>query len=449
MKLAGKATPFRWVNSSIRISNQERLIDDGVLTRMPPRIPTRYVCYRCLSHRTYTTSPTTASPPPPPPPSSGAVKLTNRRLLAVHGTDAAHFLHGITTANVRATQTVGFYSAFLNAQGRVLNDVFIYPAAPSKAYRAGLSEKLAADSEAPGYLIEVDAGEAERLLKHLKRYKLRAKVDIRAVSEEEWSVWNTWTDDEPWTPHPPPHPTSSSSTTNPPGTVATTATDQIITCPDARAPGMGRRLLLPTSQPITSHPLNLDEPSPLITYTLRRHLRGIPEGQSEIPYAAALPQEYNIDFMGGIDFRKGCYVGQELTIRTHHTGVVRKRILPVMLYKGEQGLPQKLVYEPAGALEEVEVEAGTNIVPVGGKGRAAGKWVAGVGNVGLGLCRIEMMTDMVLTVEGSRWTAEDEFKVATVAGGDRDGKGEVRVKAFVPDWHRSKTKIRKPQQRVA
>ena len=49
-----------------------------------------------------------------------------------------------------------------------------------------------------------------------------------------------------------------------------------------------------------------------------------PEGQIEIPKETALPLESNIDIMGGIDFRKGCYVGQELTIRTHHTGVVRE-----------------------------------------------------------------------------------------------------------------------------
>jgi folate-binding protein YgfZ len=40
-----------------------------------------------------------------------------------------------------------------------------------------------------------------------------------------------------------------------------------------------------------------------------------------------------LELQHGVDFRKGCYVGQELTARTHHTGVVRKRVVPVLLYE--------------------------------------------------------------------------------------------------------------------
>src|SRR5690606_34871018 len=71
---------------------------------------------------------------------------------------------------------------------------------------------------------------------------------------------------------------------------------------------------------------------PESTYHLCRYVLGLAEGQSEILRDSALPHESNLDLLGGVDFRKGCYVGQELTIRTEHRGVVRKRILPAVLY---------------------------------------------------------------------------------------------------------------------
>jgi len=153
----------------------------------------------------------------------------------------------------------------------------------------------------------------------------------------------------------------------------------------------------------------------------------VPEGQSEIAHGTALPLECNMDYMGGIDFRKGCYVGQELTIRTRHTGVVRKRVLPVRLYTvGEEVGEAGLVYDERwkGGLPG----SGANIVRVGAEGKAAGRsagrWAAGVGNVGLALCRLEVMVG-----EG----VAGEFKVVG-EDGDEEG-GEVRVKAFVPSWH--------------
>jgi hypothetical protein len=143
-----------------------------------------------------------------------------------------------------------------------------------------------------------------------------------------------------------------------------------------------------------------------------------------------------MDLTRAIDFRKGCYVGQELTIRTHHTGVVRKRILPVQLYhEGNQPGSETPVYDPQTTISLPP--AGANISKTGGrKGRSAGKFITGIGNVGLGICRLEMMTDITLTGESSQYVPSQEFKVSDgEAQQSADGQ-DVRIKAFVPPWLR-------------
>lgn len=147
-----------------------------------------------------------------------------------------------------------------------------------------------------------------------------------------------------------------------------------------------------------------------------------------------------MDAARAIDFRKGCYVGQELTIRTHHTGVVRKRILPVQLYDNESNAgssSEKPVYDPTTNLPIPP--AGANISRVSArKGRSAGKFLGGIGNVGLALCRLEMMTDIKLTGESSQYDPSQEFKVSldSEEGGESSSAGEVKVRAILPAWLR-------------
>ena len=311
--------------------------------------------------------------------------------------------------------TTGFYSAFLNASGRVLHDVFIYPAAHSKNYqRTILGEKHKGD---PGVIIEVDANEVDALARHLKRFKLRAKVDIRVLEENEWRVWQAWGS---WGELPP----------------------HEMGCLDGRAPDLGYRLITCEGPGSSVGTREASVSTSFKDYEVMRMLNGVAEGQGEILKESALPQESNIDYMGGIDFRKGCYVGQELTIRTHHTGVVRKRILPVQIYDPGDGQkpPEALTYDEKSKL--VLPPRGANISRVDKKGRNAGKWLGGIGNIGLALCRLEVMTDTVLTGEGSQWDPEHEFKVAWEPEEGREG-GEVKVKAFVPYWHETRAEQQK------
>lgn len=288
--------------------------------------------------------------------------------------------------------------------------MFIYPAAHSEDFREAVFGSNG-DGDA-GFLIEVDANGVDALAKHLKRFKLRAKVGIRVMEEGEWGIWQRWGRGEK-------------------------QTVNEIGCEDKRAPEMGHRIVVPGNR----RPEGEGEVT-VESYDLRRILMGVAEGQSEILKESALPQESNVDYMGGIDFRKGCYVGQELTIRTHHTGVIRKRILPVQIYDtgGESSPPQDLSYNPDSDL--VLPPGGSNISRVDKKGRSAGKWLGGVGNVGLALCRLEVMTDTVLTGEGSQWNPEHEFRVAWEPEEGREGR-EVRVKAFVPSWHKGRAEAQK------
>ena len=348
-------------------------------------------------HHATISSPNSLVPPP-----TACARLPSRRLISLRGHDASHFLQGLVTQNIPSHfPSSCLYSAFLNASGRVLHDILIYPDAH-------------AENSEPGFLIEVDTNEVEALAKHLKRYKLRAKVEIRAVDEGELSIWAIW------------------------GKKSSSGVGSRTGGSDHRAPDMGERVILSSDRDLDGLEVQVDGGS----YDIRRMMMGVAEGQGEILKESALPQESNLDYMGGIDFRKGCYVGQELTIRTHHTGVVRKRILPVQIYpaEGDSKPPDQLTYD--GDTKIALPPKGANISRVDKKGRNAGKWLGGVGNIGLALCRLEIMTDTVLTGEGSQWSPDREFKVAWEPEKGREGE-EVRVKAFVPDWHRGRAEGQK------
>ncbi|EEH10017.1 conserved hypothetical protein [Histoplasma capsulatum G186AR] len=393
---------------------------------MLSRVSFGSICNRCLiSRRQFSTFPSQhqQSTPSLPslPPLSGYTRLPTRALIAVTGKDSTTFLQGLVTQNLLTARNTpvpksGFYAAFLNAPGRVLHDVFIYPVPPNDSYN-GTSDLA--------YLIEVDKNEVQTLLKHMKKHKLRSKLAFRAMDEGELCVFSLWNEED--------------------AGQLTECDFQLdngksppFTCVDTRAPGFGFRFLAP-EKVVNEQPIMPGEMVDFATYNLRRILYGVPEGQSEIIRESALPMECNMDIMGGIDFHKGCYTGQELTIRTHHRGVVRKRILPVQLYDIDETMPKTETPYYSSESKLVLPPAGANIAKVSSKkGRSAGKFLSGVGNIGLALCRLEMMTDIAFTDESSQYGPDQEFKISWEADPEAgvEKTGELKVKALVPPWMR-------------
>ena len=102
------------------------------------------------------------------------------------------------------------------------------------------------------------------------------------------------------------------------------------------------------------------------------HLRlslGVPDGSRDILIEKSFPLECNLDDLNAIDYEKGCYVGQELTARTHHRAKIRKRLFPV---KSNGPVPA----------------AGT---PITVNGKEVGEMRSGDGQQGLALLRIESL----------------------------------------------------------
>nr|ODN87071.1 mitochondrial protein [Cryptococcus depauperatus CBS 7841] len=244
--------------------------------------------------------------------------LKQKLVLQISGPDSQKFLKGLSCKDVEYLS--GGYSGFLNASGRVLHTVFIFPRSDTS------------------YLITHESQEShpEPLTKLLPPFKLRSKVRIKDVTDQ-WDAWSSWG--------------SSLAQIDSPrrlwkigsggaaeshwewqqGVAQLNLAEGEVGCWDLRAGwnGMSQQLLVPKGNR-PSLATNYDI-STADEYKLHRMLLGVPEGPEEIVPGQALPLESCMDIHGGVDFRKGCYLGQELTVRTYHTGATRKRILPIHL----------------------------------------------------------------------------------------------------------------------
>ncbi|OBZ76304.1 putative transferase CAF17, mitochondrial [Grifola frondosa] len=313
--------------------------------------------------------------------------IPNRAFLSVTGSHATEFLNGVIAAAVPQSKHDHFFSAILHPQaslGRVLYDVFLY----------GYTDPAGVD----GYLIEYDASpsEAPPFLPMLKRYVLRSKVKLRDLSNDYdvWASWGSereksWETERVWN-----HARSGAiePVWNPEAEWPWGSTLGVLR--DRRAVRMGHRLLVKKGdhpQEVSTHDV-----APADAYLLHRILNGVPEGVIDIQPTHAFPMDSNLDIMGGLDFRKGCYVGQELTVRTYHTGIIRKRILPVLLHSQYEKSPFKPEFSPTAPSNiPAHLDIRAQLIRTQNddtprpRPRGTGKLLSSTQGVGLALLRLE------------------------------------------------------------
>lgn len=256
------------------------------------------------------------------------IPLKDRALLGVDGPEATGFLNGLLSNDVaRARPGQAAYAALLSPQGKFLHDMLVV-AVP----RGGL-------------LLDGDAARLPDLARRLTMYRLRAKVDI--ASREGWRCYAL------------------------PGAPATMP-DGAIAFPDPRHAGLGWRLWLP---PGAAAPAEAAADSG--AYERRRLELGIPDGSRDIEIDKGLLMENHFEALHGVDFAKGCYVGQELTARTKHRGLVKKQL---HIVRGEAGAPL-----PAPG------------APILFEGQEAGIMRSGADGLGLALLRLDAVAKAAQT----------------------------------------------------
>ncbi|XP_072164595.1 putative transferase CAF17 homolog, mitochondrial [Diadema setosum] len=286
-------------------------------------------------------------------------RLVSRSLILLRGRDAGDLLQGLMTNDVELLGEddeglPAIFSMFLNKQGRILYDVM--------CYRWGGGQ----EGEPLSYVLECDSTISPELQKHLKIYRIRKKVDIASL-DSEYHVWSVFSEEDE--------------------TPAPQASSDSYLChshkvADPRIKGLGQRIILPHGNTL-SKVAEVSEQD----YQTHRYQWGVAEGVNELPPGESLPLEANLALMNGVSFTKGCYLGQELTARTHHTGVIRKRIMPVQLLRNESS-----VFPPGSTIKTNE-------------GKNVGKLRCHLHQNGLALLRTALIGDKLwLSQEGKEDT---------------------------------------------
>ncbi|HTI66391.1 MAG TPA: folate-binding protein [Caulobacteraceae bacterium] len=281
-----------------------------------------------------------------PPPAPKLSHLRSRALVAVRGPDWRGFLQGLLTQDVDSLRAGEWrYGALLTPQGRLLFDLF-----------------LVGETGDAGVLLDVPSAERGAIAQRLSLYRLRAKVEIGAAEGGVFALWGADAAGAGW-------------------------------AADPRLPGLGWRAVGLTA-PSAPGAQDADEDE----YEAHRLALGATDAWRDGLQDKSYPVEANLDLLNGVDFRKGCFVGQETTSRMKRRGQIRTRMLPI-------------VFEGAAPAVGSEVLAGT---------LRAGEVTGGRDGRALALLRLDRLSAGPLTVDGRPVRAEPPDWMPMPAQGAED-----------------------------
>lgn len=232
-------------------------------------------------------------------------KLDNRSLIEISGEEAETFLDNLITCKVVGLgKGKASFGALLTPQGKIMFDFFLI-------------------KTEDGFLIDTAESLGTELIKRLTFYKLRAKVEIKPSAIND--VIAVWTND-------------------------LNISDLV---QDPRHPNMGFRVYNPKIVKDAS-----------ADYQMHRIECGIPEGGIDFEYNVAYPHEVLMDQFAGVDFKKGCYVGQEVVSRMQHRGTTKKRVIHITSDQPlpPTGTPILADEKSAGTLGSVNGKSGLALV---------------------------------------------------------------------------------------
>jgi tRNA-modifying protein YgfZ len=219
-----------------------------------------------------------------------AAFLRDRGVVKVSGEDARHFLNGLVTTDLTELKSgLGRFGALLTPQGKIITDFLITEAS---------------SGHGGGFLIDAPRALSQALADKLGFYKLRAKVSVENLSDG-LGVLAVW-DGEP-------------------------AVKPDLSFADPRHAALGWRILVPEELKQKVADLIGADLVDDTAYEAHRIASGVPRGGLDFMYGDAFPHETNMDRLNGVDFDKGCYVGQEVVSRMQHRGTARTRTVKVVL----------------------------------------------------------------------------------------------------------------------